>query len=62
MISPCEMSSPSPKFLDACSKFPDVPLLRPNLSISPEWFKDGAGGALHRQAIEEVLCHGNASL
>ena len=28
---PCGMSSPSPKFFD--SKFPDVPLFRPNLFI-----------------------------
>ena len=33
MTGPCEMSSPSPKFLSACSKFPDVPLFRPNLFI-----------------------------
>ena len=29
----CEMSGPSPKFFSACSKFPDVPLFRPNPSM-----------------------------
>ena len=33
MIGPCEISSPSPKFFGAPSKFPDVPLFRPNLFI-----------------------------
>ena len=30
---PCEMSGLSPKFFGAGSKFPDVPLFRPNLFI-----------------------------
>ena len=35
-ISPCEMSSPSPKFFGAGNKFPDVPLFRPNLFIEDD--------------------------
>ena len=36
MIGPCEMSSLSPKFFGALSKFPDVPLIRPNLFIEDD--------------------------
>ena len=36
MTGPCEMSSLSPKFFSACCKFPDVPLLRPNLFIKDD--------------------------
>ena len=32
-ISPCEMSSPSPKFFGVHTKFSDIPLFRPNLFI-----------------------------
>ena len=32
----CEMSSLSPKFFGACSKFPDVPLFKPNLFIEDD--------------------------
>ena len=35
-IGPCEMSSPRPKFLSACSKFPDVSLFKPNLFIKDD--------------------------
>ena len=60
-IGPYEMSSPSPKFFSACSKFPDVPLFRPNLFIDGD-SRSGGGAAFHRQAFQEVLCHGNAPL
>ena len=30
MTGPCEISSPSSTFFSVCSKFPDVPLSRPN--------------------------------
>ena len=35
-IGPCEMSSLSPKSFGALSKFPDVPLFRPNLFIEDD--------------------------
>ena len=36
MIGPCEMSRPSSKFFGAHSKFPHVPLFRPNLFIKDD--------------------------
>ena len=54
-ISPCEMSSPSPKFFGACSKFPGVPLFRPNLVI--EDYSTMRWVPFHPKATQEVLCH-----
>ena len=59
-IGPCEMSGPSPKFFDVCSKFSDVPLFRPTLFIKDD--SRARWGPFHRQASQEVLCHGNVPL
>ena len=60
MIGPCGMSDPSPKFFGVCSKFSDGLLFRPNLFIKSD--SRTRWGPFHRQASQEVLCHGNVPL
>ena len=68
MIGPCEMSSLSPKFFGARSKFPDVPLFRPNVFIEDDSRTKGGHSSIKppkksfvmvmlRCSVSNLLCY-----